>query len=462
MQNSNNKTTLRGRMKIIMLKILSFCSLYMPGKKVTSPKKVQFLQSLKINVFSNFIAAGIFSAGQLAIILMLSRYAGGDATVGKYALATSIVVPLANCFGFQLRGILVSDIHNKHPFASYFWLRIYFVPAIILGSLIWAYALGCKIDILLMLMLVVGFRITEYFLEILFGLFQKNKRSDFITRSRLIFFFGLILVIATVLSNHYFSFMNISGEIIVAAIVAIELFALTIFAIPSANSFQKVIDKRDKPDIAVLLKTAFPMGVTVLLLTVSAYMPRYIIKILNDEKTGYALVGQLSVALQLIVLQTMFLSAFGSSFAPIIAETFFKKIENFKRVFLKGLFTFLAISLSASLVIIFVGPLILQFSKIKLENISTMMLLIAAYAILVGIGSYLGTVVTSIRIFKIQIFVQIINIISFLLFGLLLIPKYSLVGCMISLIIPIVIVNIFLSYIIIKKHHIQKNITWDK
>ncbi len=358
---------------------------------------------LRWNFLYSFIGNSAFASLQFMVMSMLGYFFGGEAAQGRYGLATAIVLPLANCLGFQLRPVYVADIDQRHPYGCYLALRLLASPLIAVGALLWFFALNWDVSALLILAIVIVFRTLENLTDMLFGVYQKNKRMNHIAVTRL-----LICVCAGFWALGAWWF-EAGAEAFLAGLVVGQMVALLGYAVPQAKAMEGNLLVFRWEDLWAILRTAAPMGVVMLLVTLGGVVPRHVIAWLHagEPLRALELVGQFAASTQLIVIQTIFVTALGNALVPDLAQRLQKDPRRFPRFFFLALGIFTGISLPVATGLFFVGPYLTKVAfNVSYPEVGSVMRLVGVNAMLTSWVLLVGITNTAGRAYKQLMVVQ--------------------------------------------------------
>ncbi|MGI9284011.1 MAG: lipopolysaccharide biosynthesis protein [Pseudomonadales bacterium] len=140
----------------------------------------------RLTIRSNFLAlltGRFFAALSLWLALIVVAKLSDPTTVGIYALAQAICLPMTEIARMGLREVRASDTVGEYEFGDYLGLRLLAIGV----ALAFMIAAGMSVSHSRMVLLVILFyaltRCLELFSDMIYGLFQSQERMDYIARS---------------------------------------------------------------------------------------------------------------------------------------------------------------------------------------------------------------------------------------------------------------------------------------
>jgi O-antigen/teichoic acid export membrane protein len=228
--------------------------------------------------FRSVFLGKLFAAFSMWIALVVLAKLSDPATVGIYALAQAICIPVTEVAKAGLREIYTSDAAGTHRFGHFLGFRILaslvaFLVIVVSGLLQADTSLVLTVIILYALI-----RCAELISDIIHGLFQAQERMDYIGRS--LSLLGPLSML--LLAVGYW----VSGSLVVAVAgqLAAQVFVLALHDVPvgrargrlsPADAFHVDIDGRTMWRLARL---ATPMAIATGLAVIAVYLPRMIVE----------------------------------------------------------------------------------------------------------------------------------------------------------------------------------------
>lgn len=356
-------------------------------------------------------------------IAVLINYFSGAETLGQYSFIQAIIAPLALFFHLQLKVLATLELKIKEKFSRYisifilsesFFLIVVLLIGVILKQPILFYAFAL-------------FKVFESLNWLLQGYYQSKDnfyKAFLIALSRSII---VLLIVWIVLKNNfalYTSFLAIS----------LGWFLLSVF-----YDLKKV--KEDKCEIRILkkfelLKPLIFSGAS--LSVISSFdalivaIPRYFIKWHFDDIE----LGKFTMVLQFFIASTIFVISVGHPFLVKLKHHLEKKeINAFTNEIKKTGVVFLFFSVLTILFFLITGKFIMKIVWGKeYEYLSKYLVLSMLGIVPLFLSSIFVYAINALRYFSIHLKYYPLIIISTLLFSWLFIPKFGLLGGIITII----------------------------
>lgn len=140
----------------------------------------------RLSVRRNFLAllAGrFFAALSMWLALIVLAKLSDPATVGMYALAQAVCLPLAEIARMGLREVYASDTAGNYEFGDYLGLRCLAILVALVSMVAAAVVVAESRLVVIIIAIYALSRGLELFSDMLYGLFQKQERMDYIARS---------------------------------------------------------------------------------------------------------------------------------------------------------------------------------------------------------------------------------------------------------------------------------------
>lgn len=271
--------------------------------------------SLRRNVSWTVLGNIIYAACQWGIVAALAKI--GDAEmVGQFAFGLAIATPIAVFFRFQLRGVQATDANGAYDFAEYLTLRLLTTALAICLTLMLVLFWGSARSAVAVLLLLTLDRAVGSISDIFFGAFQQRERMDIIAR-------------ATIL-NGILSFLFVVAGIRLTGQLAIGVLGylmgtavpLIFYVIPKERAGMRAAStpwiSHDWGRLRLLLTLAFPLGIVMLLVSLTGNVPQYAI----ERSLGTRQLGVFAALSYLTVAGSTVVGALGQSASPRLAMYF--------------------------------------------------------------------------------------------------------------------------------------------
>jgi O-antigen/teichoic acid export membrane protein len=374
---------------------------------------------------------------QLSIIVKFTT----SLTLGYYTLALASTAPVFMFLGLQLRALIVTDTRKEWKFSSYFFMRLITMGIALLFVGIYAWASNCEFKILF---LVAILKSIEGFAEIFNAQQQLHEKMHYVALS-----FVLKGASATIAIFAGVYFWN---SLITGLILAIGLNTLILIYNDYFNC-RKLL----KNEITLCLKNlrlkplfvkALPLGVVMCIISLNTNASKYI----TEYSLGTETQGAYSTLAYCLVLGGFVNNAIGQSFTPRLSRYYAEKnLPAFKKLYRKYVTLNAGMGFSLFIASLLGGYYFLRiiFSE-SVANYSGLFSLIMLSGVPFYMSSSLGYTLTSMRVFKVQPFingtVMVINVTG----CCCLIKQFSLYGVVYASILAFTIQSLLTFYFIRK------------
>jgi len=394
----------------------------------------------------------IYAATQFLTLSMIAKL-GGPTEVGIFTFTLAITSPIYLFFNVKLRSVILTDQSNENNLDDYFQLRnltnLFALILIIVVSIL----LKLELYIFTSVILLGIAKMFEMRMDVNYGVYQKKDRFDLVGKSTILR--GLINFLLAFI--FYYLTKNIIS--IMLAFIITNLLIYILFDMKNMNKITFNITQT-KPSIHRLVKLfllALPLGVSTVIGSLNANIPRYIV----ENKLGLYELGIFSGMTYLLVVGNTFLSSISPIVTPKLAKLGQEKDYN---SFIKLLLKLIGIGSAISMIMIFVFGVFgkeiitLIYTEDYAEYHNVLMIIISGIVFLYT-SVFLGTAITALRKFKVQPRIHLVSLIAITLTALLLIENYGLVGMAWSLFVGYVITSLgYLISIVLVLREFRKGI----
>ncbi len=252
----------------------------------------------------------MFAATQWAVLSLIAKLATNE-MLGQYALAVAVATPISLFSHLNLRAVLATDVTHTHPFGDYLAVRL---ATTALGlAVIVAVALGCSYAwpapaAIILLGLTLGL---DNLSDIYYGLMQRRERMDRI---------ALSMAARGILSMAGLGVaLWLTGSLLMAvgALALGRLAVLLAYDCP-VSTVGESLERTGWPVQAGIFRTALPLGVVLMLVSLSANLPRYAI----EGRLGTAALGWFAAVASFMTIGSTVINALGQAATPRLARYF--------------------------------------------------------------------------------------------------------------------------------------------
>jgi O-antigen/teichoic acid export membrane protein len=373
-------------------------------------------------------------------MLMVLAKLGTAAMVGQFVLALAVTTPVMAFFMLQLRSVQATDAHGEYRFGDYLGLRL--TTAVMAMVTVAAICLASGYDqaTMLIILAAAASAAVDSISDVVYGLLQQRERMDRIALSMIVR--GAVALAA--LAAATLTTRNVFYGIL--AIAATRALMLVLYDLPSAaiiirrgasavhaRGYERLLPRCELRKTLALAKLSLPLGVVMMLIGLSASIPRYFV----EHYWGSRCLGIFGALGYLGLVGSTAVAAIGQSATPRLAQCYAarqRKAFNLLLLQLTGVGA--ALGLLGVVVAIVAGEQILALvygAEYAAHNAILVWLMLAA-----GLGyvaAFAGYGVTAARYFKAQIplFAGVVAATAAACWWL--VPKYGMLGAALSLLV---------------------------
>lgn len=382
--------------------------------------------SLKRNTLWNIFGNIIHSLSQWALIVIIAKLTNPE-MVGIFSLGLALTAPLVLFLRFNLRMTVASDLTNEFNLGDYFTFRIYssilFLASMFLLMSIYPTDIYTKAVVL---SLSLG-KVFESISDIIHADWQKKERFDFIAKSKIIKSFSSTLVFIII--------MFLTKNLLIATISLsfMWLIFLVFYEKRIFTKYSEITFNFNKKTQFAIFKLTLPLGIAQLIASLNSNIPRYFIEYFH----GIELLGIYSALIYIIVAGSNFILSISNVLVTRLAFYYKEgRVRRFiKLLFLPCMLTILC-GISAVVCTYYYGEEILKIIySSEYSTFNKVFTVMVIMGIIKYINVFLDAGITSTRKFKLLPRVNLITMITIVVFGGMLITKYGLIGAVYTLII---------------------------
>ena len=364
--------------------------------------------SLRSNFVWTFAGNAVYAAGQWVLLSMLAKV-GGSEMLGQYALALAVTAPVAMLAHMNLRAVIATDVTGKHSFGDYLSVRI----GLTLAGLV-AIALLAAGD---WVVLAVGVaQSAENISDAFYGSLQRRERMDRVARSMM----ARALLSALALGVVLWQTRSIVAATV--ALAAARIVSLLIFDVRGAEP----LERTTRANQLAILRTALPLGIVLMLVTLNSNLPRYAI----ERSLGTRELGAFAAAASFLTGGNTVVNALGQSATPRLARYFASGDRGgFRKLTLQLAAICAALGAAGVAGAVLLGaPLLRALYRAEFGAYSGLLAAVMVAAIPIYVASTLGYVITSVRMFDAQLPLFAVVAASCAASSWVLVPRFGLMG----------------------------------
>lgn len=361
--------------------------------------------------------SGFYAFCQWALVVVLARM-GNASLTGQFALGLAVSAPLFLFANLQIRAIQSTDIRGEYVFGEYLGLRLLTTSAALL--VLCGIAVFGEYGVALSrVILAVGlFKAIEAVSDIIHGDLQRRERMNSVARYLAVK--GSVSVIAAAIAIRLSQSVFASSCAVAAVFAAVLVFGELRFAVVSARV------RWNWPAFARLVILALPLGAVMMLISVTANMPRYFV----ESRLGSAALGVFAALTYLSLAGSTVVNAVGLAVTPRLAHLFAcgERLDFVRK--LLGMSVLAGLAGVAGMGILKLGgkPLLtLIYGSVYAANLETAIWIMGAGAVSYA-ASVVGYGLTAARCFREQL--PLFLIVTLVAGGAsyALVPRYGLKG----------------------------------
>lgn len=394
--------------------------------------------SLRTNFSWSLAGNAVYAACQWGVLVVLAKL-GNPTIVGQFGLGLAVTAPVFMLLNLQLRGIQATDARGDFAFRDYLGLRVVTTALAVLSVCLIA-AMSGYAAMTAMVVVAVGIgKAFDALSDVIYGLFQQRERMDYVARASMTN--GILSVVAATAGVAF------TGSVLGAALGWSLASALTfaLICVPGAvllcrRSQRAAGAHHDKQApgphypfrrLASLVGLAWPLGLTMMLISLNANVPRYFI----ETHLGEASLGIFVALAYLMVAGNMTVAAAGQSASPRLAVLYAAgQRRAFLRLLARLVLVGLALGVAGVAIALIAGRDLLRWLyTAQYADHADLLIWLAATAGVEFISSFFGHAMTAARRFRVQVPLFALATTMTLIASALLIPGRGLSGAVIAL-----------------------------
>jgi O-antigen/teichoic acid export membrane protein len=250
----------------------------------------------------------LYAASQWAILSMAAKL-GGPEMLGQYALVVALTMPVVMLAHLNLRAVLATDMDRRHSFGDYLTARL-------TASAIGMAAVGCQAaasgrsrGLAAMILLAGIAQSSEAVSDLYFGALQRRGEMAAIGRS--------MMARGALSAGAFGATLYGTGDLAwsLAAMAAARIVVLLAFDRPRGSTGE-TFERSGSWGVLQVLRTAAPLGVVLLLVSLNTNLPRYAI----EHVLGTRELGAFAAVAAFMTVGSTVMNALGQSAMPRLAR----------------------------------------------------------------------------------------------------------------------------------------------
>lgn len=399
--------------------------------------------SLRANFSWTFVGNIIFAACQWGMLIVLAKI-GSPEVVGQFALASAIAVPVLMLTNMQLRDIQATDARREYPFKDYLGLRLLTTLLALLIVTGAAVVLGYRGETALVIVAFGLFKAVESISDIIFGFLQQHERMDRVAQSLIMK--GLVSLVALgsvvyLTGSLFWGVMGLAAAWM-GVVLIYDLRSLALILGSATASVGNLAAHIPRPrwhrqTLMALTRLALPMGLVMMLISLSTSVPRFFVgRYLGEHTLGiFAALTYLQVAGMTVV------SALGQSALPRLSQHYAAgDREAFRRLLLRMTGIGLLLGGGGVAVALVAGPLLLEvIYQPEYAAYADFFVWVMVAAGITYLSWLLGEGMKAARYLRVQVVLFGVQVAVLTVLGIWLIPTSGLTGVAVMMIVAALI-----------------------
>jgi len=369
------------------------------------------------------------------LLVVLAKLAPVE-TVGIFAVAQAIALPLSLLFELKLQIVQVTDAQNEYSFRHYYALRLICVCLAVVVSAVLGFVFYSGETALIITVLSIGYALIAV-RRVFLAVIQKSERMDVVAVSRF-----LLGTLSLILFGLVF-WLTRSLVLSILSMIAARLLVIFVYDIPNSRRFLQLDTNGgqisqfsmaplwQKAVLWRMAKIAIPLGLVGWFGSLFTSIPRLIL----DKNFGKDDVGYFAAMSSLLVAGTMIIAALSQAISPRLAKYYSQNISAYKKLLAKLVGIGILLGVLGIIISSLFGKIILtlMFKADYAEHSGIFVWITIAGAILF-VFSFVNCGLNAARKFKIQMPIYGLSACICIGASLLLIPRYGMIGAVWSII----------------------------
>lgn len=361
--------------------------------------------SLRLNFIWTFLGNTVYAASQWGVLVLLAKLTSPE-VVGQFALGLAVTAPLMMLANLNLRAVQATDAKNEFRFGDYLGLRLVTTALAMAAIVVAVLAVGYRREVGLLIIVIGMAKAFEAVSDIVFGLLQRHERMDRIAISMSIKGPLSLLALGVL--------MWLTGNILIGTVgmAIIWLGMLLLYDLRNAHFLSTVNPIFSGSTLWRLTKLSLPLGIVMMLVSLSTNIPRYFIERLQGEQQ----LGYFAAMAYLMVVGNTVVGALGQSASPRLAKHYANSDRAaFQGLLIKVVGVGTALGLAGvSLALLFGSQILSVLYEPEYAIYSDVLIWLMFAAAFSYVASFLGYSMTAARYFRVQLplFVLVVLILT--------------------------------------------------
>jgi O-antigen/teichoic acid export membrane protein len=276
---------------------------------------------VSVNASASLVGNVVYSACQAGLLIVLAR-AGNATMVGQYAMGLAVTGPVMLLSSLQLRSVQATDAANHNHFSEYLGLRFCTSAVALAVIAVISAIITHSAASALVIVLVGALKNADAVSDVYRGLMQQAERMDRVAVSMVLrglvglVPFALALVLGLSLAAALA--IAIGAGLLVWWFWDVRSARILLGDADAASRWLGVALRFEPARLAALARTALPLGLVAMLLSLNSYAPQYAVRHLGSD----AELGVFAALLYVAMATRVFIGAAGQSASPRLAKLY--------------------------------------------------------------------------------------------------------------------------------------------
>jgi len=347
---------------------------------------------LRRNFAATFGGNLAFAASQWAALSLIAKL-GSAEMLGQYAFAVAVASPLALFSHLNLRAVVATDLEQRHPFGDYVSVRLSasaLAVALTTTAAVVLYSGTMAVAIVLAAVSLAFDHVSDLY----YGSLQRRELMDRI---------ALSMTVRGVLSAAALGIVLHATHSLLSAMAAQaggRLLVLLLYDRPAALAGESR-GTSGRAGRMQIVYTALPLGVVMMLGTLTGNLPRYAV----EGSLGVVPLGAFAAVASFLTAGSTIVNALGQAATPRLARCFSEgDLRGFRRLTWRLSALAFVLGIAGVVVAMVVGRTVLRlFYGPAYTAHASLLVGVMAAAVLNYAAGMLGYVLTSARAFRVQV-----------------------------------------------------------
>lgn len=395
----------------------------------TLPKQAP--KSLRHNFSWTLTSNLIYAACQWGILVVLAKWMSLE-DLGRFTLAVAITAPVYMFTNLNLRSVQATDARHEYRFGEYLAVRFLAILTALTIIAVIVMMRGYRAEIVGAVLLVSFAKAWESLSDLYYGQLQQHEQMERIAQSLILKGVLSLVLFATGLWLSDNLLGGLTGMILAQAVVSVffdwqNVRRLTVDSTGNTGS------EWHWPVLLRLVKLSLPLGVVMLLISLSDNIPRYFVEYFGGERE----LGIFGALVYLMVAGTMLVNALGESSVARLARFYATgELGAFRQLIFKLTLVGATLGVAAVLGAWLLGrPLLELLYRPEVADSADVLLLLAVAAAIGCVQAFLSYALGAARYYRVQVPIFLLVCLSITGASALWIPTHGLHGAAYALIV---------------------------